>query len=114
MKRRSPAARRRGSRHAGRIVRVRALYQQRAYLEAILESLPAEGDIAYAVIVDRKGDVVAGGASPSAGRGSPPARRRRVLPAAGATSTTEVTIRGRRYFEQIAPVGGSRSRPQWD
>ena len=82
----------------------------RAYLEAILESLPAEGDIAYAVIVDRKGDVVAGRRiSEVLGKESPlgtPADA--VLPATGATSTTEVTIRGRRYFELIAPVGGTK------
>ena len=46
----------------------------RAYLEAILESLSAEGDIAYAVIVDRKGDAVAGRRiSEALGPAGPPA-----------------------------------------
>jgi len=83
----------------------------KAYLEAILESLPAEGgDIAYAVIVDRRGDIVAGRRiSEALGNEGPPATPAdAVLPAAGTTSTTEVTIRGRRYFELIAPVGGTR------
>ena len=56
----------------------------------------------------------------SSGTGSQPLRtsrstspstgtaRRSAAPAAGATSTTEVTIRGRRYFELIAPVGGTK------
>ncbi|MET0682191.1 MAG: EAL domain-containing protein [Casimicrobiaceae bacterium] len=82
----------------------------REYLDAILESLSAEGDIAYAVIVDRKGDVVAGRRiSDALGKEGPPATPAdAVLPPAGATSTTDVTIRGRRYVELIAPVSGTK------
>ncbi len=82
----------------------------RAYLEAILESLSTEGEIAYAVIADRKGEPVAvrniadtlGPAGPPAAPADTP------LPAAGATTAAEVTIRGRRYVELIAPVGGTK------
>ncbi len=82
----------------------------REYLDAILESLSAEGDVAYAVIVDRKGDVVAGRRiSDALGKEGPPATPAdAVLPPAGATSTTDVTIRGRRYVELIAPVSGTK------
>ncbi len=82
----------------------------RAYLEAILESLSAEGDIAYAVIIDRNGDAIAtrriadalGTAGLPATSADPP------LPAVGSTTATELTIRGRQYVELIAPVGGTR------
>ena len=61
----------------------------RAYLEAILESLSAEGDIAYAVIVDRKGERVAARRIADAlGTGGPPATPADApLPAAGTTTT---------------------------
>ena len=82
----------------------------RAYLEAILESLSGEGDIAYAVIVDHKGDAVAGRRISDAlgPAGPPPTSAAALLPAIGTTSTAELTIRGRRYVELIAPVGGTK------
>jgi diguanylate cyclase (GGDEF)-like protein len=82
----------------------------RAYLDAILESLSAQGDIAYAVIVDRKGDAVAGRRISDAlgPAGPPPTPADAILPAVGTTSTAEMTIRGRRYVELIAPVGGTK------
>ncbi len=82
----------------------------RAYLDAILEGLAAEGDVAYAVIADAKGEPVAvrriadtlgTAALPAVPADTP-------LPTAGTTTTTESTIRGRRYVELIAPVGGAK------
>ena len=82
----------------------------RAYLEAILESLSTEGDIAYAVIVDRKGEAIAARRIADAlGTAGPPATPADVsMPAPGTTTATELTIRGRRYVESIAPVGGTK------
>ena len=82
----------------------------RTYLQAILENLSAEGDIAYAVIVDRQGDAVATRriADTIGPSGPPPAPADAPLPVAGTTTTAEVTIRGRRYVEFIAPVSSTR------
>jgi len=82
----------------------------RTYLQAILENLSAEGDIAYAVIVDRQGDAVATRriADTIGPSGPPPAPADAPLPVAGTTTTAEVTIRGRRYVEFIAPVSSTK------
>jgi len=82
----------------------------RAYLEAVLESLTTEGDIAYAVIVDRKGETIAARriADALGTAGAPPAPADAPLPAAGTTATAELTVRGRRYVEFVAPVGGTK------
>ena len=82
----------------------------RTYLQAILENLSAEGDIAYAVIVDRQGDAVATRriADTIGPAGPPPAPADAPLPVAGTTTTAEVTIRGRRYVEFIAPVSSTK------
>jgi diguanylate cyclase (GGDEF)-like protein len=81
----------------------------RAYLEAILSSLPAEGDIAYAAVVDRSGETVAVRRIKDAlGPSSPPPLTEAPMPVAGATSASELTIRGKRYVELIAPVRGEK------
>jgi diguanylate cyclase (GGDEF)-like protein len=82
----------------------------RAYLEAILASLSTEGDIAYAAIVDRNGETVAVRRITDAlgPAGPPPMPADAPLPVAGTTSAADVTIRGRRYVELIAPVSGTK------
>jgi len=82
----------------------------RSYLEALLESLTAEGGIAYAVIVDRNGETIAARqiANVSGTAGLPATPPNTALPAAGSTTATETIIRGRRYVELIAPVGGAK------
>jgi len=82
----------------------------RAYLEAILASLSTEGDIAYAAVVDRKGETMAVRRITDAlgPAGPPPTPADVPLPAAGSTSAADVTIRGRRYIELIAPVSGTK------
>ena len=85
----------------------------RAYLEAILASLPTGGDIAYAAIVDRKGETVAlRRVTDALGTAGPPVLPVDTpLPVAGSTSAADVTIRGRRYVELIAPVSGAKIVP---
>ncbi len=82
----------------------------RAYLEAILDSLSTEGDIAYAIVVDRKGEPVATRriADALGTAGLPATSANPLLPAPGTTATLELTIRGRSYVELIAPVGGTK------
>ena len=82
----------------------------RAYLEAILASLPAEGDIAYAAVVDRMGETVAVRriADALGPAGPPPLSMDAPLPLAGSTSAVDVMIRGKRYMELIAPVSGDK------
>jgi diguanylate cyclase (GGDEF)-like protein len=82
----------------------------RAYLEAILASLSAEGDVAYAAVVDRKGETMAVRRITDAlgPAGPPPLPADALLPVAGSTSAADVTIRGRRYVELIAPVSGAK------
>ncbi len=82
----------------------------RTYLEAILEGLATEGDVAYAVIADTKGEtVVARRISGALGTAElPGAPADTPLPVAGTTTAIELTLRGRRYVELIAPVGGAK------
>jgi diguanylate cyclase (GGDEF)-like protein len=82
----------------------------RAYLEEVLASLATEGDIAYAAIVDRKGEAVAvRRVTDALGPSAPPPLPAGVpLPVAGSSSAADVTIRGRRYVELIAPVSGTK------
>ena len=70
-----------------------------------------DSDIAYAVIVDtRREPLAARHIAESLGTGEPPALAADVpLPAPGATTSTDVTIRGQRYVELIAPVGGTKT-----
>jgi len=83
----------------------------RAYLDAVLDSLSADGDIAYAAIVDaRREPIAARRISESLGTDAPPALPADVpLPAPGATTSADLTIRGQRYVELIAPVGGTKT-----
>ncbi len=82
----------------------------RAYLEAVLEGLAAEGDVAYAIIADAKGETIAARriADALGTAGLPAAPADTPLPAAGTTTATELTVRGRRYVELSAPVGGAK------
>ena len=83
----------------------------RGYLEAVLDSLSTDGDIAYAAVVDaRREPVAARQIAESLGTGGPPALAADVpLPAPGTTASTDLTIRGQRYVELIAPVGGTKT-----
>ncbi len=83
----------------------------RAYLDAILDSLSAEGDLAYAVVVDaRREPVATRRIADSLGAEEPPAMPAEVqLPAVGTTASADLTVRGQRYVELIAPVGGTKT-----
>jgi diguanylate cyclase (GGDEF)-like protein len=83
----------------------------RAHVDAILDSLSANSDIAYAVVIDAKGETIASRRiADSLGTAEPPALPADArLPAPGAIVTTDVAIRGQRYIELIAPVGGTET-----
>jgi len=82
----------------------------RAYLEAILESLPADGDIAYAAIVDAKRETLASRriADSLGAAGLPAIPADAPLPALGATTTNTLAIRDHRYVEMTTPIGSTR------
>ncbi len=83
----------------------------RAHVDAILDSLSADSDIAYAVVIDAKGETIASRRiADSLGTAGPPALPAGArLPAPGAVVTTDLAIRGQRYVELIAPVGGTKT-----
>ena len=83
----------------------------RAHVDAILDSLSANSDIAYAVVIDATGETIASRRiADSLGTTPPPALPADArLPTPGAIVTTELAIRGQRYIELIAPVGGTRT-----
>jgi len=83
----------------------------RAYLDAILESLSADGDLAYAVVIDaRREPVATRRIDESLGAAGPPALPADAqLPSVGATASADLTLRGQRYVELIAPVGGTKT-----
>jgi diguanylate cyclase (GGDEF)-like protein len=83
----------------------------RAHVDAILDSLSTNSDIAYAVVIDAKGETIASRRiADSLGTAAPPALPADArLPAPGAIVTTDLAIRGQRYIELIAPVGGTRT-----
>jgi len=73
-----------------------------AYLGQLLASLESERDIAYALVLDATGGVLA---SRSYGDSAlRPANGERVLPPAGKTLVTETTQGDRRYLDFIAPI----------
>jgi diguanylate cyclase (GGDEF)-like protein len=80
------------------------------YMAAVLDSLAAEGDIAYVAILDAKREPVAERrfADTLAGVALPPLPADAALPRIGGSEARDVTLRGRRYIELIAPVGGGR------
>jgi diguanylate cyclase (GGDEF)-like protein len=81
----------------------------RAYLGQLLTSLESERDIAYALVLDASGGILA---SRSYGDSAlPPARGARVLPPAGKTLVTEDTQSGRRYLDLIAPIESHAPQP---
>ena len=81
-----------------------------AYLDAILGSLSADGDIAYAVVVDANRETIAArGIADSLGATGPPAiPPDALLPTAGSIATNDLTIRDHTYVELIAPIGGTK------
>jgi diguanylate cyclase (GGDEF)-like protein len=83
----------------------------RPHVDAILDSLSADSDIAYAVVIDAKRETVASRriADSLGNAGPPPLPADAPLPAPGAITTTELAIRGQRYIELIAPVGGTKT-----
>ena len=82
-----------------------------AYLTAVVDSIAGEGDVAYVAMLDGKRQPVAERrfAESLGGAPLPALGADTVLPPIGATVTLERTLRGRRYIELIAPVGGDRS-----
>jgi len=82
-----------------------------AHVDAILDSLAANSDIAYAVVIDAKGETIASRQiADSLGTAGPPGLPADArLPAPGAIATTELALRGQRYIELIAPVGGTKT-----
>jgi diguanylate cyclase (GGDEF)-like protein len=74
----------------------------RAYLGQLLENLDSESDIAYALILDASGGVLA--SRPYGNSVLPGAIGARVLPPSGKTIITEATQSGRRYLDFIAPI----------
>jgi len=83
----------------------------RAAINAVLDSLPPEGDIAYVAVLDAKRNQIAerrfGDALSAASL--PPAR----LPqgaAAPAIATADVRVEGQRFIDFVAPVRGAPTR----
>ena len=84
----------------------------RAYLDAILDSLSADSDVAYAVIVDARREprrATAHRRFARHGRAAGPAHRWARCPRRARSRPPISTIRGQRYVELIAPVGGTRA-----
>ena len=83
----------------------------RAGVDAILDTLSADSDIAYVVVLDAKREPVAarriGDANGTAG--PPPLAADARLPEPGTIVASDVTTRGQRFLEMIAPVGGARA-----
>src|SRR5262249_55466127 len=74
----------------------------RAYLDQLLASLESERDIAYAMVLDARGGVLA--ARADGGPAPPPAAEARGPAPAGQTLGAEKGQRGRRFFDFIAPI----------
>jgi len=83
------------------------------YMAAILDSLAAEGDIAYVTVLDANRRPVAERrfAETLAGAALPTLPADRGLPALGAMTATDRAIDGHRYIELVASVGGNRTSP---
>ncbi len=83
------------------------------YMATILDSLAAEGDIAYVTVLDANRRPVAERrfAETLAGAPLPPLPAEKGLPALGAMTATDRAIQGRRYIELLASVGGNRTTP---
>jgi diguanylate cyclase (GGDEF)-like protein len=85
----------------------------RPRLTAVLESLDAEGDIAYVSVLGANRETIVERRFTDALRNVdlPIIARNAAVPALGAIGSTEYTIRGRRYIELIAPVGNTKAAP---
>ncbi|MEO8306117.1 MAG: EAL domain-containing protein [Betaproteobacteria bacterium] len=83
----------------------------RAHVDAILETLSVDSDIAYAVVLDAKREPIAARrVADSLGTTGPPALPADAqLPAPGTIVTSDLTFRGQRFIELIAPVGATRA-----
>ncbi len=83
----------------------------RAHVDAILDTLSADSDVAYVVVLDAKREPIAArriGDSIGTG-GPPPLAADARLPEPGTLVASDLTMRGQRYLELIAPVGGTRA-----
>jgi diguanylate cyclase (GGDEF)-like protein len=82
-----------------------------AGVDAILDTLSADSDIAYVVVLDAKREAIAGRRIGDAisTAGPPPLAADARLPEPGTIVASDVTARGQRYLEMIAPVGGTRA-----
>ena len=80
-------------------------------VDAILDTLSADSDVAYVVVLDAKREPIAGrriGDSIGA-TGPPPLAADARLPEPGTIVASDVTTRGQRYLEMVAPIGGPRA-----
>ena len=84
----------------------------RAHLDAILDTLSADSDIAYVVVLDAKREPIAARRIGDAigTTGPPPLATDARLPEPGTIVASDLTTRGQHYLEMIAPVGGTRAR----
>ncbi len=83
-----------------------------ARVDAILDTLSADSDIAYVVVLDTKREPIAArriGDAIGATAGPPPLAPDARLPEPGTIVASDVTTRGQRYLEMIAPVSGARA-----
>ncbi len=81
-------------------------------VDAILDTLSADTDIAYVVVLDTKREPVAArrvGDAIGATAGPPPLAPDARLPEPGTIVASDVTTRGQRFLEMIAPIGGTRA-----
>jgi diguanylate cyclase (GGDEF)-like protein len=83
----------------------------RAHVDAILDTLSADSDIAYVVVLDAKREPIAGRRIGDAigADGPPPLAADARLPQPGTIVASDVTTYGQHYLEMIAPVGGTRA-----
>jgi diguanylate cyclase (GGDEF)-like protein len=83
----------------------------RTHVDAILDSLSPDEDVAYAVVIDAAREPIASRriADPLASTTLPALPAETALPAPGTIVSRDVSIRGQRYIELIAPVGGTRT-----
>ena len=83
----------------------------RAHVEAILDTLSADSDIAYAVVLDAKRESIASRrvADSLSAAGPPALPVDAQLPAPGTIVTSDLAFRGQRFVELIAPLGATRA-----
>jgi diguanylate cyclase (GGDEF)-like protein len=83
----------------------------RPHVDAILDTLSADSDVAYAVVLDARREPIAVRriAETIGGSGPPALAKDAPLPAPGTIVASDLTIKGQRYIDLVAPVGGTRT-----